>query len=240
MLNKEIYNFMEAQAFWLSWWVLAFTFINLYKIFNRFVRKIPAASQHTLYVEAAGLPLVLLHSVCFVKALIALDFISALLFAWWGPGFLWVAILYLRKMKKGQHMKWGNSRKIISWICKINYLIFVAIYWKYECYTIIYVFSIWIINDQLMLAWLSNDGDRFRRTFHDFWFFRLCYPAGLFLPFLFPASFQNSAICSIYGLSLFVTWLSGIFYLFKIGKFMQLPQERGLLRNMTYFKEAEN
>jgi len=238
-MNKEIYLFMESNAFWLSCWILAFTLINLLKIYTRFSNGKDAKVQNTFFVEAAGIPLVLLHSVCFVKALFSNDIISALFFAWWGPGFLIVAFLYIAKMKKGEHLKWGGTRNLIAWICKINYLIFAIIYWQLSCYGILFVFSIWIMNDQLMMLWLSDDADRTRRSFHDFWFIRLLYPAGLFLPLFFQESFQYYQLWAGYGLFIFLTWSVGVIRLINIKKFMDLPKDQGLLRNMTYFKDQE-
>ncbi len=238
-MNKEIYLFMEANAFWLSCWVLAFTLINLIKIYQRFSNGTDAKAQNTFFVEAAGIPLVLLHSVCFVKALLSLDLLSAFFFAWWGPGFLIVASLYIAKMKKGEHLKWGNTRNIIAWVCKINYLVFAFIYWQLNCYSILYVFSIWIMNDQLMMLWLSDDADRTRRSFHDFWFVRVLYPFGLFLPLIFPSSFQYFQLWAAYGLLIFSIWSVGLFRLVRLRKFMDLPKDQGLLRNMTYFKDQE-
>ena len=238
-MSKEIYLFMEANAYWLSWWVLAFTLINFFKIYQRFSSRADAKIQNTFFVEAAGIPLVLLHSVAFVKALAAFDVISLILFAWWGPGFLIVAALYISKMKKGQHLQWGKTRNLIAWICKLNYLLFAVIYWKLNCYGILFVFSIWIINDQVMMLWLSDDADRTRRTFHDFWAARILYPAGLFLPFFFQSSFTSHVVWAVYGSLLFLCWITGVIRLLRAKKFMDLPKDQGLLRNMTYFKDEE-
>ena len=238
-MNKEIYLFMEGNSFWLSCWILAFTLINLSKIYLRFSKGQDAKVQNTFFVEAAGIPLVLLHSVCFVKAVMSADLLSIVFFAWWGPGFLLVAGLYIAKMKKGEHIQWGGSRNIIAWICKVNYLIFAIIYWQLGCYGTLFVFSIWIMNDQLMMLWLSDDADRTRRSFHDFWFIRLLYPAGLFLPLIFTEAFQYFQLWSAYGLFIFVMWTVGVLRLVRIQKFMDLPKDQGLLRNMTYFKDQE-
>ena len=238
-MNKEIYLFMESCSFWLLCWIMAFTLINLSKVYLRFSNRQDAKVQNTFFVEAAGIPLVLLHSVCFVKALLSVDLVSVVLFAWWGPGFLIIAALYIAKMKRGEHLKWGGTRNLIAWICKVNYLIFAYIYWHLGCYGILFVFSIWIMNDQLMMLWLSDDADRTRRSFHDYWLVRLLYPAGLFLPLIFPESFQYAQIWSAYGLFVFLMWALGVTRLVRNKKFMDLPKDQGLLRNMTYFKDLE-
>lgn len=239
LVDKEIYTFMEANAFWLSCWVLAFTLINLFKMSGRFKKGEEAKIQNTFFVEAAGIPLVLLHSVCFVKALFSLDWASMVLFAWWGPGFLIVAALYIAKMKQGSHLQWGRSRSLIAWICKLNYLIFAFIYWRLDCLNILYVFSIWIMNDQIMMLWLSDDADRTRRCFHDFWFVRLLYPLGLLLPFFFSTHFTYPGVWMGYGSFLLLAWMVGVVRLVKQKTFMELPKDQGLLRNMTYFQDEE-
>ncbi|MCM8541247.1 MAG: hypothetical protein NE328_13315 [Lentisphaeraceae bacterium] len=238
-MNKDIYLFMESNASWLCWWVLAFTFINLFKIYRRFSTGDEAKVQNTFFVEAAGIPLVLLHSVCFMKAVLTLDLLSMLLFAWWGPGFLIVATLYIVKMKQGAHLKWGKTRNLIAWVCKLNYLVFALVYWKLGSLNILFVFSIWIINDQIMMLWLSDDADRTRRCFHDFWFIRILYPLGLLIPIIYPEQFPNPEVWMCYGLFLLGIWCVGLMRLVMNKRFMSLPKDQGLLRNMTYFQDEE-
>ncbi len=218
-------------------WVLFFTLINVTKIFSRLKKSGDAQSHNTFFVEAAGIPLTLLQSVCFVKAIMCQDWLSAILFIWWGPGFLYVATLYLYRMKTGTKINWGPYKTIISWLCKVNYLLFALIYWHFECYGMIYVFSVWIINDQVMMLWLSDDADRTRRCFHDFWFIRVCYPLGLVLPFVF--NFEYSHLWQVYSLCLFSCWCVGLRRVINAGKFMAVPEDQGLLRNMAYFPEKE-
>lgn len=238
-MDKNIYLFMESNAFWLSCWILTFTLINLMKMSSRFRAGKEAKIQNTFFVEAAGIPLVLLHSVCFIKAFIYHDFISLVFFAWWGPGFLIVAALYIMKMKQGKHLQWGKSRSLIAWVCKLNYLVFAFVYWRLECFNILYVFSIWIMNDQIMMLWLSDDADRTRRCFHDFWFIRILYPFGLLLPLFYADHFTYPLVWLIYGSFLLIAWFGGVIRLVRKKTFMELPKDQGLLRNMTYFQDEE-
>jgi len=228
---------MEGLAPYLAGWVFFFTLINLSKIFSRMKKSGGAQKHNTFFVEAAGIPLTLLHTVCFVKALALFDWLSAFLFLWWGPGFLYVAVLYLSRSKNNMPINWHPYKQIICWLCKLNYLAFVLIYWHYECYIMIYVFSVWIINDQVMMAWLSDDADRSRRTMHDKWVIRLCYPMGLFLPFFF--AFPLAIFWQVYAIFLFTLWCSGLYRVCRSKQFMQVPDDQGLLRNMVYFPELE-
>jgi hypothetical protein len=237
MINKSIYESMEILAMFFSCWVLFFTVLNFSKILKRMKNSGDAQSHNTFFVEAAGIPLTLMHSVCFVKALMLSDWASAMLFLWWGPGFLYIATLYLSRVKQGRSINWGPYKRIISWLCKVNYLLFVVIYFYYECYGMIYVFSVWIINDQVMMLWLSDDADRTRRTFHDYWFIRICYPLGLVVPFIF--ELPMSLLWQAYSIVLFGCWALGIRKVIKEGKFMTVPEDQGLLRNMAYFPEKE-
>ena len=87
------------------------------------------------------------------------------------------------------------------------------------------------------MAWLSDDADRTRRCFHDFWLIRLCYPLGLLMPFI--ASFPGQMFWQIYGAFLFILWLGGLNEVRKKKLFMRVPEDQGLLRNMIYFPEEE-
>jgi len=52
----------------------------------------------------------------------------------------------------------------------------MLIYFYYSMPLIMFSFSAWIILDQINLAWFSKNADRTRRTFEDFWLFRILYP----------------------------------------------------------------
>jgi len=224
---------MEAAAPWLALWISFFTLATFGRILMQKLGRAPGL----LFIEGSGLPLILMHSVCFVAALLHREWLGLLLFTWWGPGFLIVAWAYLRARKRGTYMRWGSWRPAISWACKINYLVFVLLYLKQGHWTIVFVLSLWIMNDQAALAWRADDADRTRRTLDDGWIFRLLYPAGLLIPFFvsMPAAPLLAALASV----LFLVWLCGLFRIYRQGLFRRLPSDQTLLRNMTYFRDEK-
>eukprot|EP01125_Pyxidicula_operculata_P004169 TRINITY_DN1607_c2_g1_i3.p1 TRINITY_DN1607_c2_g1~~TRINITY_DN1607_c2_g1_i3.p1 ORF type:complete len:180 (+),score=3.34 TRINITY_DN1607_c2_g1_i3:268-807(+) len=157
MLSREVYSFMNDQATWMSFWIMAFacfTVVNLYRLYSN-PKEIGNYGTNTFLSEGPGLPLSLLHTACFVIAIQHRDFLSVLLFSWWGPGFIVVAAWYLYIKKYKIKFDWSPLGLITSYGCKINYLLYVLIYFYYGMYHIIYVFSIWVIHDLINLGMYS-------------------------------------------------------------------------------------
>jgi hypothetical protein len=186
----------------------------------------------TAITELAGLPLALLQTDGFLRALSLHDWAAAVLFAWWGPGFIVSAIYYVRRKKQGVKARWGGMHLWISWLCKLNYLAFMIAFAAHGMPGPAFVYSAWIINDQIGLAFLSSDADRLRRTFHDYWIVRIGYPAGLFLPFVAPS--LSSPWYRLDALVLFALWVAGIRYVSTKTGVLAMPQGSPLLRNMIY------
>lgn len=234
MLNREIYQLMESTAPWLIIWIAVFALLNLRRIQQHRRRDQGPGGHSVLFVEAAGLPLALMHTVCFVKAIQLGDWLSVLLFAWWGPGFIGIAWFYLKRQKQQRRINWHPLRHLIAWACKLNYLFFLVIYAWFGLWQTLFVFSIWIINDQIGMLWISDDADRLRRTLDDGWLVRLAYPAGLFIP-LFTADFPARWYCLLLGVALSGLWIAGIVRVCRLGKLRWRPDDPSLLRNMVYF-----
>lgn len=235
-IAHEIYKYLENISSYLVLWIFLFTILNILRIWVHQSRGVEKIAHNSIIVELAGLPLALLQSICFFWAVSEGDLLSATLFLWWGPGFF-LTIFYLAYCKlKKQKPNWHPAKHIISWLCKLNYLIFMVVFYLFNMPGMIFVYSVWVINDQFGLAYLSLDADRLRRTFHDYWFIRILYPAGLFVPFFFE-NIPFRLFCMTYGTSLFLLWLSGIFYLKKKSLLLQLPDDPTLLRNMIYFSK---
>jgi len=238
-LNPEVYTFFESCADYLIIWIATFFLITIYRILLSFKNDRETMGYGMVISELPGLPLVLLHTVCFVKAIMLKDIASMLLFSWWGPGFLIVATIYIRAKKTGRKINWQPFGKATSYMCKINYLIFMAIYYYFDCPKMMYVFSIWIILDQINLAWFTNNADRTRRTFEDFWIFRVLYVALLFIPFFYP-SIHYAIALKIFGISLFVLWLIMLYQLKKSEHFLKRPDNYAeFLRNIVYLTKEK-
>jgi hypothetical protein len=238
-LFPELYQFLESTAPFLTLWLFLFSLINLIRIIR--LRRLGGekVGHNRTLTELAGLPLTLLQTAAFFRALGAGDVISMFLFLWWGPGFFATVfyIAWCRHRRKPPN--WLPGRHIISWACKLNYLACMIVFAVMDAPAMIFVFSAWVINDQFGLAFLSLDADRLRRTFHDYWIIRLLYPLGLFLP-AFASDMPLREFCALYGIALFLAWMAGILHVKRRVGWNRMPDDPTLLRNMVYFADPKN
>ncbi|HEV3258928.1 MAG TPA: hypothetical protein VG013_18805 [Gemmataceae bacterium] len=233
-MDRDTYQFLEAAAPYLIVWSALFTSITTVRIGNRVRRRIHQVPDNAVLTELAGLPLAIVISVSFIRSALHLDWLSMLLFLWWGPGFLATlgAVLVARLRKK--RIDWHPFRYVISYLCKFNYLAYMAVFFTLHMPATIFAFSVWIINDQYEKAFMSLDADRTRRTFDDFWLPRVLYPAGLLIPYFYP-QMSLQLFGMIYSTALLGLWAAGLAYIAREGRFFALPKDPSLLRNMVYF-----
>jgi len=233
-LDPACFARLDSWTPFLVSWIAAFTVLHCVRFVWMRREGAERRPHSTAITELAGLPLAMLQTDGFIRALIQHDPVSALLFAWWGPGFILSAIYYIRRKKQGVKATWGGLHLWISWLCKLNYLAFMIAFWALELPGPAFVYSVWIINDQIGLAFLSSDADRLRRTFHDYWFVRIGYPAGLLLPFVVPS--LSSPWYRFDAAIMMALWLLGIRRVASTVGVMSMPQGSPLLRNMIYDK----
>ena len=238
-LNREIWQFMESATPYVVAWIFAFTVFTTVRIAGRIRGGVARVADNPVLTELAGLLLTLLPSICFVWALVKGDWRSALLLAWWGPGFLISIGLVVAAKARRAEIDWYPWRTVISWACKLSYLAYVALFVWLGLYGMIFAFSAWIINDQYEKAFMSLDADRLRRTFDDFWLFRLAYPTGLLVPY-FAVNLEYRYLYATYGTVLLLLWLAGVGYVRRSGKLRERPEDTTLLRNMAYFQRRKN
>tara|TARA_R110002110_G_C13469307_1_gene719842 strand:- start:10241 stop:10975 length:735 start_codon:yes stop_codon:yes gene_type:complete len=231
-IDESIYHWMNSLAPYLNLWVACFFVLTLSKILVQIFMPSKYFSYGSILSELPGLPLTLLHTVCFVKAMISLDIISMILFVWWGPGFILTAILVMYIKIRKIDFDWKPFGLVTSVACKINYLLFVLIYAYYGCYEILLAFSVWIIHDQINLAWFCENADRTRRLFEDFWLIRLAYIVFLFVPFVFDMPFRLES--ASLGVLLFIMWCLAIIKVVKAENFHHRPSHKDFLRNIIY------
>lgn len=233
-MSAELYRFLEDLAPFLILWSFSFTLIHGIRIARRFYLGTGKVPDSAVLTELAGLPLTLLQSVAFVMAVVYGDWLSMLLFLWWGPGFVFVLVAVIGARVRRRRIDWHPYRYVISYLCKLYYLAYMAVFFVHDMPGMMFAFSVWIINDQYEKAFMSLDTDRTRRTFHDHWLFRIGYPAGLLIPLFFP-DMALRLFCACYGVALLGLWLAGLAYVWRQGQFFQLPEDPSLLRNMVYF-----
>jgi hypothetical protein len=233
-MSPELYLFLERASPVLILWSFGFTLIHSVRILRRLRRGLDPIPDNGPLTELAGLPLTILQSVAFVLATLHADWLSMLLFLWWGPGFVVVLALVGVARLRQQRIDWHPFRYWISYLCKLYYLAYMVTFFVHSMPGMMFAFSVWIINDQYEKAFLSLDADRTRRTFHDRWLFRVLYPAGLLIP-LFFAETPLRWFSIGYGLTLLGLWSVGLGYVVRQGRFFRLPNDPSLLRNMVYF-----
>lgn len=230
---------METASPYVVLWISLFTVGTTFRIFMRIRSGVPRVADSPVLTELAGLPLTLLPTACFVWALARADWISAVLLAWWGPGFLLtLATVALFKVRRHE-IDWYPWRTTISYLCKGSYLVYMLLFAWLGLFGIMFAFSAWIINDQYEKAFMSLDADRLRRTFDDHWFFRVAYPAGLLIPF-FASTMAYREVSAVYGALLLLLWIAGLYYVKRRGKLLERPDDTSLLRNMTYFRPRKS
>ncbi|MGH8678904.1 MAG: hypothetical protein ACREUQ_11185 [Burkholderiales bacterium] len=235
-MNPAIFAFMERCAPYLVFWSMTFTAITTIRIGRRVRMGIDRVRDSATYTELAGLPLTLLQSVCFAYAVWLGDGWSMLLFLWWGPGFIAVASTIIVAKARRVSIDWYPWRYPISFLCKGYYLVYATAFLVMEAPTMLFAFSVWIINDQFGKAFMSSDADRLRRTFDDLWLFRVLYPAGLLAPYLL-SGMPNRVLFAAYGTALLAAWICGALFFRRKGLLRTRPDDASLLRNMIYFRK---
>lgn len=231
--QPDIYHFFESISPFLNYWLTLFFAFTLIRLSIFIYTKERISIYNSIIGEAAGILLILAHTVCFFMAIYTKDVISTILFLWWGPGFLLTALILFLSKKKIINFNWGLYGRVTSFACKISYIIFMIIYFFLNDWSIIYTFSFWIIHDQINLAWFCTNGDRTRRTFEDFFLIRLLYLGGLLIPFFI--KIPHSQIFQPISILLFILWIISIRRLIKKGVFLKRPSGEGaFLRDIIY------
>lgn len=217
-LDPELYRTLDRLGTPILAWVATFATWTAMKTVLHLAGREVRTSEHMVLTELPGLPLMLVHSVGFVLAILHRDPISTALFAWWGPGYLAVVALVLTR---GSRIDWRPWAALTSWGCKLSYLVMIALYGCHDCWTLPFAFSVWIIGDQIRLAWFNGNADRARRVREDWWIVRLLYPGLLLLPWfvVIPGGTAARAL----GLALLGLWVAGLGHVARVGRFGLRP-----------------
>jgi hypothetical protein len=236
VVSAEVYSTLDAYGVPVLGWISAWALWTVIKTLLRLAGREVSFSHNPILNELPGLPLMLLHSVGFVLAILHCDPLSALIFAWWGPGYLVVAILVVTR---GRRVNWQPAAALTSWGCKLSYLILMGLFFYHRCWVLPFAFSVWIMNDQVRLAWFADNGDRTRRTVEDYWLPRVLYPSLLVLPWFCPV--PGGVWAGVLGGVLVALWLGGIRRLVSLGVFRTAPDPETSrnLRDIVYLKRPE-
>jgi hypothetical protein len=233
-IDHSLYSWLAGWSTFMVFWVMLFTLLSGTRIVAKLMRGGGSITPNPVLAELPAVPLIVLQTVMFAKAVHVGDWFTAAAFAWWGPGF-WLTLIYLAACRlRGTKPNWAPTKHVIAWACKLNYVLLIALFIGLGYPALAFVYSVWIINDQIGMAFLSHDVDRLRRTFHDRWLVRICYPAGLFVPLVVSIG-PYTSIFAAYGVLLFTAWLFGVRFVQRRIDWQQVPQDQSLLRNMVYF-----
>jgi hypothetical protein len=227
---------METWMDPVAYWLMGFFFIIVAKIVTVRRRGIRKSRDSMFFTEAIGLPVTFGQPVVFAKALLMGDWLGMLVTLWWGPGFLAIVALVLWSKAKKRAIDWSNWGLVISWTCKITYLLYLGLALWWGMPKLAFVLSAWIASDQMEKNFASLDADRARRSFHDHWIVRVLYPVFL----LSPLWTGLGPLYVAYGLLLFCSWALGLLYVWRQGEFMNMPEDPTLLRNMLYFRKPSS
>ncbi|MBX3471711.1 MAG: hypothetical protein KF878_33060 [Planctomycetes bacterium] len=233
-IDPEVYRTLEQATPGLVAWLALFTLLTVVKVARHALGHAVDGREGMITSELPGLPLMLLHSAGFGLALWHGDPLSAALFAWWGPGYLVVAATLLVAARRKRRLDWRPLARATSWACKLSYVVFMAIYGALGLPGLPFVFSAWIIHDQVKLAWLRGNADRTRRVAEDAWLPRVLYAALLGLPFVANVPLREVAI----GLALVLgpLWAVGLARVIRSGRFRERPDPEASdnLRDIVY------
>ena len=188
--------------------------------------KLLAHKDNVVLEELGGFPLIFIHTLCFCMAS---HWITKMYFLYWGPIYFIVAFLVLTKAK----INWKPFAIPSSIACKLFYIGYVGIFWSLSMYLPIYCYSLWIMTDQVKLAWWKSNADRTRRFSEDYYIFRIGYPLGLLITWTNPDTFANIFakqlinLCvwsKIISILILIGWIGGIVRLVWLDKFFVKPE----------------
>jgi hypothetical protein len=233
VIDPSLYLFLDRLGGPILAWIAGFSLWTVAKTLLRWAGRPVRVSKHMILTELPGLPLMLLHTVGFVAALRAGDGLSTLLFSWWGPGYLVVVALVLTRGSRLDWTPWGG---LTSWGCKLSYVLLMGVFAWQELWTLPFAFSVWIMSDQVRLAWFDGNADRTRRTGEDLWLPRALYPGLLLLPLFVPVA--GGAWAGSLGVVVLALWVGGIARTVRAGTFWQRPDPRRShnLRDIVYLR----
>ena len=236
MFDSDIYFYFDKYSHYVIIWLHLFSLFTICKFicklivnYNGFVYgnfKLIDYKENLILEELPGLSFILLHTLCWFASS---NYFTKIYFLYWGPLYLVTAYLVVFKKK----INWKQIAITSSFACKFFYVFFVCIFAYYQLYLPIYCYSLWIMHDQVKLAWLKNNADRTRRFFEDYFIPRLGYPLGLLIPFVINDFYlRNLSMCV--SICILMLWIGGIIRLVNAGKFFDKPKINGFGRDIVY------
>lgn len=231
IIEKDVFESFNNYSHFVVWWlafssILTFIKIGMNKKKLDHNEKLESGKENMILEEMPGITLILLHTACWCMSK---ETSSKVIFSYWGPMYLVTAYYVLFK----KDTDWKQIAIPSSIMCKCFYVLFVAIFGSLGMTLPIYCYSLWIMHDQVRLAWFKNNADRSRRLFEDGFIFRIGYPLFLLLPF-WDENFYHRDICMGISSAILLGWGTGIARLVKNGTFFTQPKIEGFGRDIVY------
>lgn len=238
IIEPEVFSTFNTYSNYIVFWLVFFGILTLMKLtydlyfnedcpFNK-NKIIKENKDNVILEELPGITFILLHSLCFY---VGSSTSSKLLYLYWGPLFFITAYFVLFK----KDTNWKTIAVPSSIMCKSFYIIFVGIFWYLGYMMPIYCYSLWIMCDQIRLAWWKNNADRTRRLFEDWFIPRIGYPLFLLIPFFDKTFYQREFFMSVSS-TVLIAWGFGIYRLVQNGTFFNQPHIEGFGRDIIYLK----
>jgi hypothetical protein len=235
-IEEKIFNNFNDNSQYIIIWLFIFSVITFAKLFYKLLTnyndimysntKLIEYKENLILEELPGLTFILLHTLAWFYGS---NYMTKLYFIYWGPMYLITAYLVVFKKK----INWKQIAIPSSIGCKFFYIFFVGIFLYLKLYLPVYCYSVWIMHDQVKLAWYKNNADRTRRFFEDYFIFRIGYPLFLLLPF-FVSNFYLRIPSMFVSIGILILWISGIIRLLYLGKFFIQPKIEGFGRDIIY------
>ena len=99
-----------------------------------------------------------------------------------------------------------------------------------------YLFSLWIMSDQVYLIWFHRNADRSRRVTEDNWILRITYP--LFLLISMVCDVDHSLYLIVLGMFVLTIWGISLYKIITDGDFACRPDNLEYLRNIVYLSSS--
>lgn len=238
IIEPEVFKLFNKYSNYIVFWLVFFTFLTLLRlVYDLWINnecpfdtntKIKENKDNIILEELPGITFILLHSVCFYSAT---KTSSKIIYLYWGPLFFLTAYFVLFK----KNTNWKHIAIPSSIMCKLFYVMFVVIFWYFGYLMPIYCYSVWIMSDQIRLAWWKNNADRTRRLCEDWFIPRIGYPLFLLLPFFDKTFYKREFFMNVSFLIL-IAWITGIYRLVINGTFFTKPTIEGFGRDIVYLK----
>lgn len=236
LLEVNTFYMFNEYSQYIIYWLFIFCVFSFFKISYKIITqgktylfdeiKLTSHKENLFLEELPGLTFILLHTLCWY---LSKNLLTKIFFLYWGPMYLVTAYLVLFY----KNIKWKTIAISSSILCKFFYVFFVLIFGYMKLYVPIYCYSVWIMHDQVKLAWLKSNADRTRRFFEDYFIFRLGYPLFLLIPFFDNTFYLRNLSIGVSSL-LLLFWIIGIFRIVVAGKFFDKPKIEGFGRDIVY------